>query len=274
MFLADAVEKTSLQDNRRIDLNYMLGLVFFLIVMSFLTTVFMALKEYYYDSDSLPVDTVSIRGNLNELEIARISAALTDSGQLHNFIKLDVDSIQETVKSIPWVESDSVRKQWPAYLYLDVAEKRAVARWKDDRLLSEHSGVYEAPDGEFFGNLVMLDGPEAKAGYMYQNYLSFRDLLSPVGCAITKLVLTERQSWELYMDNGVKLVLGRENIDAVGDGEADQPDSKSVVQRRLERFTKVYPQIRKNFVNISYIDLRYDNGMAIGWKNEPGSNAS
>ena len=29
MFLADAVEKTSLQDNRRIDLNYMLGLVFF-----------------------------------------------------------------------------------------------------------------------------------------------------------------------------------------------------------------------------------------------------
>lgn len=274
MFLADAVEKTSLQDNKRIDLNYMLGLVFFLIVMSFLTTVFMALKEYYYDSDSLPVDTVSIRGNLNELEIARISAALTDSGQLHNFIKLDVDSIQETVKSIPWVESVSVRKQWPAYLYLDVAEKRAVARWKDDRLLSEHSGVYEAPDGEFFGNLVMLDGPEAKAGYMYQNYLSFRDLLSPVGCAITKLVLTERQSWELYMDNGVKLVLGRENIDAVGDGEADQPDSKSVVQRRLERFTKVYPQIRKNFVNISYIDLRYDNGMAIGWKNEPGSNAS
>ena len=181
MFLADAVEKTSLQDNRRIDLNYMLGLVFFLIVMSFLTTVFMALKEYYYDSDSLPVDTVSIRGNLNELEIARISAALTDSGQLHNFIKLDVDSIQETVKSIPWVESVSVRKQWPAYLYLDVAEKRAVARWKDDRLLSEHSGVYEAPDGEFFGNLVMLDGPEAKAGYMYQNYLSFRELLSPVG---------------------------------------------------------------------------------------------
>ena len=70
MFLADAVEKTSLQDNRRIDLNYMLGLVFFLIVMSFLTAVFMALKEYYYDSDSLPVDTVSIRGNLNELEIA------------------------------------------------------------------------------------------------------------------------------------------------------------------------------------------------------------
>lgn len=274
MFLADAVEKTSLQDNRRIDLNYMLGLVFFLIVMSFLTTVFMALKEYYYDSDSLPVDTVSIRGNLNELEIARISAALSDSGQLHNFIKLDVDSIQETVKSIPWVESVSVRKQWPAYLYLDVAEKRAVARWKDDRLLSERSGVYEAPDGEFFGNLVMLDGPESKAGYMYQNYLSFRELLSPVGCSITKLVLTERQSWELYMDNGVKLVLGRENIDADGDGEADQPDSQSVVQRRLERFTKVYPQIRKNFVNISYIDLRYDNGMAIGWKNEPGSNAS
>ena len=88
------------------------------------------------------------------------------------------------------------------------------------------------------------------------------EILAAVGCGIDKVVLTNRQSWELFLDNGVKLILGRENIDI------DELEGHEVVKKRLEKFAKVYPQIRKNFVKISYIDLRYDNGMAIGWKKE------
>ena len=262
MTFADAVEKSSLEANKPVDTSYFIGFAFFLCVMLFLTATFLAIKEYYYDSDALPVDTVSIKGNLNEQEISKISSILSNSGLLHNFIKLDVNSIQEVVESISWVDTVSVRKQWPAYLYLDIVEKKPVARWKEDRLFSDKSGIFDIPEGGYFGNLVVLDGPENKVSYMYRNYQIFMEILAAVGCGIDKVVLTNRQSWELFLDNGVKLILGRENIDI------DELEGHEVVKKRLEKFAKVYPQIRKNFVKISYIDLRYDNGMAIGWKKE------
>lgn len=263
MVYTDAIDKTTLEPKKSLDDLYIIGFVFFLIVMLLLLTTYLALKEYYYDSDSLPINTLSIKGDLNDQEISYISNSLATSGLLRNFIKMDVNEIQEAVGKISWVESVAVRKQWPAYLHLAIVKKQPVARWNgNQQLLSTKLGIYDAPEGEDYNSLVLLVGLEYKAKDIYQNYQSFRELLAQVGCGITKVVLTNRQSWELYLDNGIKLIVGRENI------EANEMEDQDVVLQRVERFTKIYPNIRKNFARISYIDLRYDSGMAIGWKKD------
>ena len=66
------------------------------------------------------------------------------------------------------------------------------------------------------------------------------------------MVLSERFAWQLILNDGVTLDLGRENR-----------------VERIQRFMDAYPQIKinkKKNQQVDYIDLRYDTGLAVGWK--------
>ncbi|GAL13019.1 cell division protein FtsQ [Vibrio astriarenae] len=73
---------------------------------------------------------------------------------------------------------------------------------------------------------------------------TFKDL----GLAITSLVLNERRAWQIILDNGMRLELGKESMD-----------------ERIDRFVSLYYQLGEKAQRVSYIDLRYDTGAAIGW---------
>ncbi|MGB0989179.1 MAG: cell division protein FtsQ/DivIB, partial [Pseudoalteromonas spongiae] len=78
------------------------------------------------------------------------------------------------------------------------------------------------------------------------------ELLDYRTLAIDELVLSERFSWQLTLNDGVTLNLGREER-----------------VQRIQRFMDVYPLIKKNKKadqQVDYVDLRYDTGLAVGWK--------
>ncbi|MOA05637.1 Cell division protein FtsQ [compost metagenome] len=64
--------------------------------------------------------------------------------------------------------------------------------------------------------------------------------------------MTARHSWQLALDNDVRLELGRD--DRMG---------------RLQRFIGLYPvllqQAQAENKRVSYVDLRYDSGASVGW---------
>ena len=67
---------------------------------------------------------------------------------------------------------------------------------------------------------------------------------------ITYLKFDARHALELKLDNGLKVVLGRDNT-----------------VLRLKRLTRIYNKVLLARINdIEVVDLRYTNGMAIGWK--------
>ena len=71
---------------------------------------------------------------------------------------------------------------------------------------------------------------------------------------IAALRLDERGAWEMDLDSGVTVRLGRRDVDA-----------------RLDRFIRTASQvIAHRLSEITYVDMRYSNGFAIGWRN-PGS---
>ena len=74
-----------------------------------------------------------------------------------------------------------------------------------------------------------------------QNLLSFSDL------AIEELLLSERFAWDVKLSNEIRLRLGR-----------------SEFINRLQRFVDLYPILQTK--SVDYVDLRYDTGLAVGWK--------
>jgi cell division protein FtsQ len=70
---------------------------------------------------------------------------------------------------------------------------------------------------------------------------------------IASLTSDIRHSSAIVLENGIALRLGQEQ-------KLD----------RIQRFLTVYPLLQEKYdINtISYIDLRYDTGFAIGWKNK------
>ncbi len=233
--------------------EFLSGVIFTLLVLLTVWILFLSLKSYYYDSNFLPVDTISIKGGLDHNSIEEISTKLSSSGVMVNFIKLDVDEVQRMIEEIPWVQSVSVRKQWPSYLYLNIVEKIPQARWGERQLYSQSAGVFTGPDDRNYDELVLLDGPEEKADLVYAGYRKYQQFLARYGFIIDAARVSDRRSWEIDLKNGPRLILGR---------EVEEIDS------RLERFVKIYSLIQNQDL-IAYIDLRYDNGLAVGWKNLP-----
>ena len=95
-------------------------------------------------------------------------------------------------------------------------------------------------------------GPEGTEVLALENFTNLNRLLEYSELSIDELVLSERFAWQLTLSDGVLLNLGRE--DRV---------------KRIQRFMDVYPIIKKKKEDnqqVNYIDLRYDTGIAVGWK--------
>jgi cell division protein FtsQ len=88
-------------------------------------------------------------------------------------------------------------------------------------------------------------------------YHLFRAALASTGLGIAELVLDERRSWRLTLDNNLRLRLGRRQV-----------------QARLGRFGRVYHSfIKPQLGRIESVDLRYTNGFSVAWK-EPSPERS
>ncbi len=76
--------------------------------------------------------------------------------------------------------------------------------------------------------------------------------ISILNLAVVELDLTPRLAWYMRLNNGLQIVLGRDNIDT-----------------RLQRFIEAYAQLFANRVSdVDYVDLRYSNGFAVKWKEQ------
>jgi cell division protein FtsQ len=85
---------------------------------------------------------------------------------------------------------------------------------------------------------------------MTEFYKNAKSIIEPLGIEITGLNLDSRGAYLIELSNDIELLLGRENI-----------------KSRLERFARVYKKVLiKRATEIARIDMRYSNGLAVGWR--------
>jgi cell division protein FtsQ len=244
-------------------LSFGLGLAFFVCVLISLVSVGWWVTEMLVEQEHSPVNSILISGEMQFTQREEVLGAMSEI-DLGNFFQVDVNDIQAQVSALPWVYSVAVRKQWPNEVKIYVVDQTPVALWNGDFLLNQFGKAFQAEKKVLRQALPEFFGPEGSELLALESFANLNDLLEYRNLSIDELILSERFSWQLTLNNGVRLNLGREET-----------------VKRVQRFMDVYPLIKTHLVEqekqknkgkkqlkqaVDYIDLRYDTGLAVGWK--------
>ena len=229
--------------------GFLVGIVFFLTVIFFIVWGYNALLDWAEDRNDAPIDQVVIFGQLkyiNQDDLEQQIRKKLDG----SFFTLNVENLQDKIEENPWVYSVSIRKEWPKRINVFVMEQDAFAIWNNDLLLNKFGDVFYTAGVTLEDELPRLYGPEGNEKDVLQGYIDMQYLLDLHNFKINELVLSERYAWQIWLDRGLQLNLGR-----------------SDKMKRLQRFVDLYPLLTEGKKDkLAKVDLRYDIGLAASWQ--------
>ena len=201
--------------------------------------------------------TLEVAGDLRRIDADAVRLAV--AGRLNrDFYELDLGAVKAAVEALPWVARARVERAWPAAVRVHVWEHRAVARWGERGLLSDENAVFTpATIDADLEALPRLAGPDGQQAAVRAAFEALRAQLADTPFLPVRLVQNERGAWTAWTADGLELRLGRGvPTDAVG---LLAGPVRSALEGRLQEVT--------------YVDLHYVNGFAVGWR-EPGPDAA
>ena len=220
---------------------------------SLLALVFISLLTWggvhLSNPDTLPIKQVRIEGNFTRLSPVDLQLLVTDKVR-GGFFSLNVDAVRLALLDEPWVSEVTVQRVWPDALRVIVIEQVPVVRWGEAGLLNA-DGQYFAPEQSTIPlDLPMLIGPEGTELMLLNRFNSMQTYVQSIGFNIASVALDERRAWSFFLDNGIKVVLGRRDF-----------------EQRFNRFLSLIPTTLSGRVEqTESIDMRYTNGFSIKWK--------
>lgn len=161
-----------------------------------------------------------------------------------NFLTVDLAAARTAFHGLPWVRQADLRRQWPARIDVKLEEHVPLARWAGTALVNTHGEVFAAA---YDGELPVFIGPEGAAREIAIQYRYFRRSLEAIGETPVQVRVSPRRAWQLKLQSGLTLELGREQVET-----------------RLARFVAAYDRTLGQLGRrVNHVDLRYANGFAV-----------
>lgn len=201
--------------------------------------------------------TLEVGGELNRItadDVRRVVAPRLDT----DFYELDLTAVRGAVEALPWVARARVERAWPATVRVHVQEHRAVARWGDKALLSDQDVVFTPPAvPRDLAGAPRLAGPAGQQSAVREAYQGLLAQLAETPFAPVAVEQNARGEWTARTEHGIELRLGRGAPLAAVNLLAGPV--KTALEGRLQEVT--------------YVDLHYINGFAVGWRESVGDGA-
>ena len=199
------------------------------------------------DPKTLPFREVRIQGQFQRLDPTQLQH-IAEMGINGGFFTLKMGALRRTLLTIPWVEDVAIRRI-PGTLIIAVREQQPVAHWNDQYLVNSDQQLFLAPKDTPAG-LPVLQGPSDQQQEVVADYLQMSALFKPLNIKIVQLKLNERGSWQFTMDNGITVIIGRDEV-----------------LPRVARLAHWYPKlVADKAALVASIDLRYQSSIAVAWK--------
>ncbi|MBL8525729.1 MAG: cell division protein FtsQ/DivIB [Betaproteobacteria bacterium] len=207
----------------------------------------------------LPIRSVVFTGELARVdsdELKRIAGGIQTLGG--SMLRTDLNQVKAAVRQVEWVRDADVRRRFPGTLEIRIEEHKPFARWlmagaanrSDDDgeqsfLVNTFGEVFEADTED---KLPLLAGPAGTSLEVMSAWSAYGKQLEPLGqgLGLAELRLSPRRAWQVKLDNGSTLELGR--------NEAPE---------RLARFVRAYGSVPALQAANARVDLRYASGLAL-----------
>lgn len=195
------------------------------------------------------ISSIEISGPFQRVSALQIEAAISDEIDA-GFVGADLDSIQDRIIDLQWIDQARVARRWPSRISITVTEQVPAAIWGERGLLNTRGELFVTEAHHIPAELPRLSGPDESSAEVAKRYLDVRDQLIPVGLDLRRVHLDARGSWEMTLANGIEVRLGRRDV-----------------PERTSLFLDVVADIiTGRAADIDYVDMRYGNGFTIGWK--------
>ncbi len=193
-----------------------------------------------------PIREVRVVGEFRQLRPERLRSLVAEQIR-GGFFAIDVSAVKAAVLQEPWVEALEVRRVWPAALQVTVLERRAVARWGTQGLLTADGVLFRPLAESYPAGLVLLDGPAGSERHVLQKLTGLRRALAGMNQEVTALSLNSRRSWSFVLRDGPIVHVGRTDFET-----------------RIQRFADHFQALVANSPSrIERVDLRYTNGFSV-----------
>ncbi|WP_217512534.1 cell division protein FtsQ/DivIB [Vibrio metschnikovii] len=224
---------------------------FFLMVLLLIGALLYSTISWMWDEHRLPLSQLVLQGDLHYVSTLDVQRAFAELDHIGTFMSQDIDVLQSRAQAIPWVAHASIRKQWPDTIKVFLTEHQVAAIWNGNALLNDKGKVFNGDIAAVKQEYVKLYGPDDSGPQVLAVWRQYNPQFQALGLNISSLLLNERRAWQIILDNGIRLELGKESLD-----------------ERITRFFLLYKRLGKDTERVSYIDLRYDTGAAVGWFSE------
>ncbi|MDM1782501.1 FtsQ-type POTRA domain-containing protein [Acinetobacter indicus] len=223
------------------------GWVFLLVALVVLACGIFGLYSVMTHAETAELKVAGTRSAAEERQVMQHIAPL----MTENYFSSDLEKIRDQALELSWVDRVVVSRAWPDAIRVRVMPHHAIARWGTGRLLSDSGIIFSEVTPKNYSELPLLHGPSTHANTMMRRYNEINQLFLPQGIRLKELYLTERMTWFMQFDSGLRVIVDK-----------DQTMSK------LQRLSQLaQSDLKPVWSRISAIDLRYRNGLAIQWKN-------
>ncbi|MGH8220710.1 MAG: cell division protein FtsQ/DivIB [Steroidobacteraceae bacterium] len=205
-----------------------------------------------------PIETIVVTGQFERVSPLDVERAVKASLNGAGLIDVRLARVSAAIERLPWVDTATVERSWPRGLTVRVVEQVAAARWGQSGLVNTRGALFTGDARHIPLELPTLIGPDGTEPAVAHRYLAMQGRLAEVGMRLTALRLDARGAWAFDLDNGVTVRLGRKQVD-----------------QRFETFMQVASKIvSQRASDIAYVDMRYANGFALGWRGAAQPRAS
>ncbi len=201
--------------------------------------------RYILSWPGFSVGDVKIMGEVQHISSSQVERVIKHTIK-GNFFTANVGEVREALGAVPWVRHVIVKRRWPAMLEIYFEEHRPIARWSKGGLINTYGEIFTA-EYRGMGKLPLWSAPLGSEKELVRRQSILVENLEPLGLKISGLELSARHALVLVVNQGVRVFLGRDNV-----------------EERLRRFAWAHRNVlHTRFGQLEYVDLRYNNGFVV-----------
>lgn len=226
----------------------MMVLIIILLLMQFAKTI---------KTDVADLHGIVITGDSKYQNISNIRDAILPS-LAGGVVDINLRVVKSIFESLPLVRSATVKRVYPNRINVNLTEHIAVGVWGDSddgKMVNVYGEIFDVGADELaeFSSYPKFNGSDSQTLSIVSMHQKLKTLFPLMNTHISKIQLSPRGNWSIFLANGTQLELGRGNVEQIFEN----------LKLALHTALKVAEKYGKNVQDIKYLDLRYRGGYAI-----------